>query len=71
MHPYQPGDYVMTKVYETKDALQPKWEGPVQVLLCTYSPLKVAGKDAWIYHSGESHTELPAMILLLLLLNTI
>lgn len=48
---YQPGDYVTIKIYKTKDALQPRWEGPVQVLLCTYSALRVADKDVWIHHS--------------------
>lgn len=39
------------KVYKTKDASQAKCEGPVQVLLGTYSALKVAAKDAQIHHS--------------------
>lgn len=43
----------------------------MQVLLYAYSALKIADKDAWIHHSGESRTKLPVMILLLLLLNAV
>ncbi|CAM5079131.1 unnamed protein product [Eretmochelys imbricata] len=51
VHSFKPGNWVMVKKIPRTDPLEPRWEGPYQVLLCTYSALKVAGKGFWIHHS--------------------
>ncbi|CAM5085637.1 unnamed protein product [Eretmochelys imbricata] len=51
VHPFKPGDWVVVKKFPRTDPLEPRWEGPYQVLLCTYSALKVEGRSSWIHHS--------------------
>uniref|UniRef100_A0A8C4JQK7 Murine leukemia virus integrase C-terminal domain-containing protein n=1 Tax=Dromaius novaehollandiae TaxID=8790 RepID=A0A8C4JQK7_DRONO len=51
LNSYQLGGYVMVKTHKAKNMLQPKWKGPIKVLLCTYSAFKAAGKETWIHHS--------------------
>ena len=44
-HPFQPGDWVYVKSW-TSEPLAEKWKGPYQVILTTYTAVKVGGKDA-------------------------
>lgn len=48
LHPFQPGDLVYIKRFPTT-TLEAHWTGPHQVILCTPSAIKVAGKTAWIH----------------------
>ncbi|XP_063786236.1 uncharacterized protein LOC134934815 [Pseudophryne corroboree] len=49
-HKLQPGDWVVIKKHMRK-ALEPRYEGPFQVLLTTPILVMVNGKDTWIHVS--------------------
>uniref|UniRef100_A0A8C0J5V4 Murine leukemia virus integrase C-terminal domain-containing protein n=1 Tax=Chelonoidis abingdonii TaxID=106734 RepID=A0A8C0J5V4_CHEAB len=44
VYSFKPGDWVLVKKIPHTNPLEPWWDGPYQVLLCTYSASKVAGK---------------------------
>ncbi|XP_055648709.1 protein NYNRIN-like, partial [Falco peregrinus] len=50
VHDIQPGDYVYVKCFADK-TLEPQWTGPFQVLLTTYTAIKVEGQNSWIHHT--------------------
>ena len=58
VHSFQPGDWVLVKVYQ-KLPLQPAWEGPYQVLLVSLTALKVGEKNAWLHHTRCKATQPP------------
>ncbi|XP_063458762.1 uncharacterized protein LOC134729921 [Pan paniscus] len=49
-HPYQPGDWVLVKRHR-QETLEPRWKGPLQVLLTTPTALKVEGIASWIHYT--------------------
>ncbi|XP_023060423.1 peptidyl-tRNA hydrolase 2, mitochondrial isoform X1 [Piliocolobus tephrosceles] len=49
-HPFQPGDWVLVKRH-WQETLQPRWKGPLQVLLTTPTALKVEGIASWIRYT--------------------
>ncbi|XP_063460808.1 uncharacterized protein LOC129397881 [Pan paniscus] len=49
-HPYQPGDWVLVKRHR-QETLEPRWKGPLQVLLTTPTALKVEGIASWIHYN--------------------
>ena len=49
-HPFQPGDWVYLKSW-TLEPLQEKWKGLYQILLTTYTAVKLNGKGPWIHYS--------------------
>ncbi|XP_042653128.1 uncharacterized protein LOC122153833 [Tyto alba] len=50
VHDIQPGDYVYVKSL-TEKTLEPQWEGPFQVLLTTFTAIKIKEYSAWIHHT--------------------
>ncbi|XP_054969071.1 uncharacterized protein LOC129397878 [Pan paniscus] len=49
-NPYQPGDWVLVKRHR-QETLEPRWKGPLQVLLTTPTALKVEGIASWIHYN--------------------
>ncbi|GAB0210140.1 hypothetical protein GRJ2_003479800 [Grus japonensis] len=50
VHQYQPGDFVYIRTWNS-EPLQEKWKGPFQVLLTTYTAIKVEGVEPWIHYT--------------------
>lgn len=50
IHGIQPGDYVYVKSLTDKN-LEPQWEGPYQVLLTSFTAVKIKEQNAWIHHT--------------------
>lgn len=50
VHNIQPGDYVYVKSL-TGEALEPQWKGPFQVLLTSFTAIKIREQNSWIHHT--------------------
>ncbi|TRZ17797.1 hypothetical protein HGM15179_009268 [Zosterops borbonicus] len=50
VHDIQPGDQVYVKNWNT-DPLKETWEGPRQVIMTTFTAVKVEGIDNWIHYT--------------------
>ncbi|XP_044155530.1 uncharacterized protein LOC122942100 [Bufo gargarizans] len=57
-HKLQPGDWVLVKKHVRK-TLEPRFEGPYQVLLTTATSVKLEGKKTWIHASHCKRTTNP------------
>lgn len=50
VHNIQPGDYVYVKSV-TEKTLEPQWEASFQVLLTTFTAIRIKEQNAWIHHT--------------------
>ncbi|KAM4707141.1 protein NYNRIN-like [Discoglossus pictus] len=50
-HQLLPGDWVLVKKFVRKTSLEPRYEGPFQVLLITATSVKLEGKTTWVHAS--------------------
>lgn len=50
-HPFGAGDWAYIKVFRRKQVLSPHWEGPYEVLLTTYTAIKINEQSSWIHAS--------------------
>ncbi|KAM4702033.1 uncharacterized protein O3C94_002961 [Discoglossus pictus] len=50
-HQLLPGDWVLVKKFVRKTPLEPRYEGPFQVLLITATSVKLEGKATWVHAS--------------------
>ncbi|XP_071437642.1 uncharacterized protein [Pithys albifrons albifrons] len=60
-HQFQPGDWVYVKWWHN-DPLRAKWKGPFQVLLTSFTAVKVAGKGPWFHYSRVKKASIPGTI---------
>ena len=58
VHDFQPGDYVYVKTW-TSEPLQERWRGPFQILLTTFTAIKIAESDAWIHYTRVKKAPTP------------
>ncbi|XP_037228175.1 uncharacterized protein LOC119140745 [Falco rusticolus] len=58
VHDFQPGDYVYVKTW-TSEPLQERWRGPFQILLTTFTAIKISESDAWIHYTRVKKTPTP------------
>ncbi|XP_040198331.1 uncharacterized protein LOC120931186 [Rana temporaria] len=58
-HSILPGDWVMVKKFLRKHSLEPRYDGPFQVLLTTATSVKLAGKNTWIHASHCKKAPVP------------
>ncbi|XP_040203757.1 uncharacterized protein LOC120935764 [Rana temporaria] len=58
-HKLVPGDWVLVKKFVRKHPLEPRYDGPFQVLLITATSVKVAGKNTWIHASHCKKVTIP------------
>ncbi|XP_010576473.1 PREDICTED: uncharacterized protein LOC104838433 [Haliaeetus leucocephalus] len=62
VHDFQPGDYVYVKTWAS-EPLQERWKGPFQVLLTTFTAIKIAESDAWIHYTRVKKAPSPWKII--------
>uniref|UniRef100_A0A8C5N2Q9 Histone H2A n=1 Tax=Leptobrachium leishanense TaxID=445787 RepID=A0A8C5N2Q9_9ANUR len=58
-HQLVPGDWVLVKKFLRKNPLEPRHDGPFQVLLTTATSVKLEGKATWIHTSHCKNTFTP------------
>ena len=59
-HSLVPGQFVMIQKHH-REPLDPKWEGPYQILLITNTAVKVAGRPNWIHGSHCKLVDAPQL----------
>lgn len=59
VHNILPADYVYVKSL-SDSPLEPKWEGPFQVLLTSHAAIKIKEQAPWIYHTWVKKVQKPS-----------
>ncbi|KAJ1157648.1 hypothetical protein NDU88_010353 [Pleurodeles waltl] len=58
-HALKAGDWVVIKKHVRKSCLEPRWEGPFQVILTTTTAVKCVGVPNWIHASHTKRVTCP------------
>jgi len=62
VHPFSSGDLVYVKNF-LGDPLREKWNGPYQVLLTTFTAIKIQEQLAWMHYCGVKKGPIPEQII--------
>lgn len=58
-HTLKPGEWVLVKKHVRKHCLEPRYEGPFQVILVTPTSVKLEGRPTWIHASHCKRVDPP------------
>ncbi|KAM4049217.1 uncharacterized protein ACNLHF_007333 [Anomaloglossus baeobatrachus] len=60
-HTLKPGEWVVVKKHVRKNCLEPRYEGPFQIILVTPTSVKLEGRTTWIHASHCRRVDPPEL----------